>query len=182
MRLLINWIIFLGGSVLLLSCSNNSNILSGERQSILPNFADISINPDAANEIDLSLNKTLKTDASHAGGNERHSGGNLSLSFPLTLSWSARIKGIKDETIDLPQPIISAGRVFALDGNSELHAFDLETGKLLWSYLLDPKADEHIPGIIGGIAYRDNMVVAHSGRNYLYALDANTGDLIWRKV
>ena len=181
MQPLINLMIFLGGSVLLLSCSNNSNILSGERQSILPNFADISINPDAANEIDLSLNKTLKTDASHAGGNERHSGGNLSLSFPLTLKWSARIKGIKDETIDLPQPIISAGRVFALDGNSELHAFDLETGKSLWSYILDPKADEHVPGITGGIAYRDNIVVAHSGRNYLYALDANTGDLIWRK-
>ena len=64
MRPLFNLIIFLGGSVLLLSCSNNSNILSGERQSILPNFADISINLDAANEIDLSLNKTLKKELS----------------------------------------------------------------------------------------------------------------------
>ena len=45
MRPLINLIIFLGGFVLLSSCSNNSNILSGERQSILPDFADISINP-----------------------------------------------------------------------------------------------------------------------------------------
>ena len=169
-------------ALILLSCSNDGIMLPGERQAVLPNFTDISIDQDAAIEIDVSFNKMLKADATHAGGNERHSGGNLSLSFPLTLSWSFRIDGVKDKTIDLPQPIIAKGSIFAIDGRSELHAFDLDTGKLVWSFRMDPEADEHIPGIIGGVAYRDDMIVAHSGRKNLYALDIKTGDVLWQKT
>ncbi len=182
MRHFSHLILMILSASILISCSNNNFVLPGERQAVLPIFSDISIDKLAAKEIDTSLNKILKTNATHAGGNERHSGGNLSLSFPLTLSWSIRTKGVKDKTIDLPQPIIASGKVFAIDGLSQLRAFDLDTGELVWSFRLDPKEDEHIPGIIGGVAFRDNIIVAHSGRKNLYALNANTGDVLWHKA
>ena len=169
-------------SVSLVSCANDGRVLPGERQSVLPAFSDVSIDEEASNEDVLSDIQPITTEATHAGGNERHSGGNLSLVFPLSLSWSARTKGIKDNAIDLPQPIIASGRVFSIDGDSKLHAFALATGTLLWSFSLDPQADDPTPGIKGGIAYRNGVIVAHSGRQNLYALDANTGSVIWQKT
>ncbi len=169
-------------SASLVSCANDGRVLPGERQSVLPAFSDVSVDEEASNEDVLSDTQPINTDATHAGGNERHSGGNLSLVFPLSLSWSARTKGIKDNAIDLPQPIIASGRVFSIDGDSKLHAFALATGTLLWSFSLDPQADDPIPGIKGGIAYRNGVIVAHSGRQNLYALDVNTGSVIWQKT
>ena len=169
-------------SVSLVSCANDGRVLPGERQSVLPAFSDVSIDEEASNEDVLSDTQPITTEATHAGGNERHSGGNLSLVFPLSLSWSARTKGIKDNAIDLPQPIIASGHVFSIDGDSKLHAFALATGTLLWSFSLDPQADDPTPGIKGGIAYRNGVIVAHSGRQNLYALDANTGSVIWQKT
>lgn len=168
--------------VSLVSCANDGQILPGERQSVLPAFSDISIDEEASNELVLSDIQPITTDATHAGRNEKHSGGNLYLSFPLSLSWSASTKGIKDNTIDLPQPIIASDRVFSIDGNSKLHAFNLETGAPLWSFNLDPKADDPTPGIKGGIAYRNGMIVAHSGRKNLYVLDVKSGGIIWQKT
>ena len=182
MRQTLNLILLVCSAMIQISCSNNGIVLPGERQAVLPVFSNVSINLEAASELDLSLNEVLRIDATHSGGNERHSGGNLSFQFPLTLSWSARIVGIKDKTIDFPQPIIAKGKIFAIDGRSQLHAFDLISGKLLWLFRLDPDADDHIPGIIGGIAYRDGRVIAHSGRKNLYAFDGNTGEVLWRKT
>ncbi|MEK9640242.1 MAG: PQQ-binding-like beta-propeller repeat protein [Alphaproteobacteria bacterium] len=169
-------------SASLVSCANDGRVLPGERQSVLPAFSDVSVDEEASNEDVFSDTQPINTNATHAGGNERHSGGNLSLVFPLSLSWSARTKGIKDNAIDLPQPIIASGRVFSIDGDSKLHAFALATGTLLWSFSLDPQADDPIPGIKGGIAYRNGVIVAHSGRQNLYALDVNTGSVIWQKT
>ncbi len=169
-------------SLSLLSCANDGPVLPGERQSVLPTFSDISVDQNASNEVVLSNTQTINSDATHAGGNERHSGGNLSLLFPLSLSWSAVTKGIKDNTVDLPQPIIASERVFSIDGDSKLHAFNLATGKLLWSFSLDPQSDDPTPGIKGGISYRNGVIVAHSGRENLYALDVNTGSVIWQKT
>ncbi len=169
-------------SVSLVSCTNDGLVLPGERQSVLPAFSDVSIDEEASNELVLSDTQTINTNATHSGGNERHSGGNLSLLFPLSLSWSANTTGIKDKTIDLPQPIIASERVFSIDGDSKLRAFNLATGKLLWSFTLDPQADDPTPGIKGGIAYRNGVIVAHSGRQNLYALDVNTGSVIWQKT
>ncbi len=169
-------------SASLVSCANDGRVLPGERQSVLPAFSDVSVDEEASNEDVLSDTQPINSDATHAGGNERHSGGNLSLVFPLSLSWSARTKGIKDNAIDLPQPIIASGRVFSIDGDSKLHAFALATGTLLWSFSLDPQSDDPIPGIKGGIAYRNGVIVAHSGRQNLYALDVNTGSVIWQKT
>ena len=169
-------------SLSLLSCANDGPVLPGERQSVLPTFSDVSIDENASDEVVLSDTQTINSDATHAGGNERHSGGNLSLLFPLSLSWSAVTKGIKDNIVDLPQPIIASERVFSIDGDSKLYAFNLATGKLLWSFSLDPQADDPTPGIKGGIAYRNGVIVAHSGRQNLYALDVNTGNVIWQKT
>ncbi len=169
-------------SVSLVSCANDGPVLPGERQSVLPTFGDVNIDENASNEVVLNDTQTINSNATHAGGNEKHSGGNLSLSFPLSLSWSANTKGVKDNAIDLPQPIIALNRVYSIDGDSKLYAFNLATGKLLWSFILDPQADDPTPGIKGGVAYRNGVVVAHSGRQNLYALDANTGTLIWQKT
>ncbi|MEK9598714.1 MAG: hypothetical protein VW171_07575, partial [Alphaproteobacteria bacterium] len=109
-------------SASLVSCANDGRVLPGERQSVLPAFSDVSVDEEASNEDVLSDTQPINSDATHAGGNERHSGGNLSLVFPLSLSWSARTKGIKDNAIDLPQPIIASGRIFSIDGDSKLHA------------------------------------------------------------
>ena len=77
MRQYSNLLFLIWTALMLPSCSNSDNVLPGERQSILPNVTYISIDQNAASEQDVSLNNTLKADATHAGGHEGHSGGNL---------------------------------------------------------------------------------------------------------
>ncbi|MDC0461918.1 PQQ-binding-like beta-propeller repeat protein [Alphaproteobacteria bacterium] len=181
MRSYLTIIKFLIISVLLASCANDGPILPGQRQSVLPDFSDVTIDQDAANEIAIEDVGTINSFATHAGGNAQHSGGNLELSLPLELSWSARTKAASNQTVDLPQPIIADNRLFSIGGNSVLHAFDFTSGDELWTVSLDANTDNPFPGINGGIAYENGTVIAHAGKRNLYAIDAETGAIIWQK-
>jgi len=79
-------------------------------------------------------------------------------------------------------PVLYAGKVFAYarcdeEPNSKVVAWDAETGRLLWSTLVDPAAD-------GGswstpcVDTRHNAVLIGS-RFRVFALDANDGSSIW---
>ncbi|MBC6440315.1 MAG: PQQ-binding-like beta-propeller repeat protein [Rhodospirillales bacterium] len=79
----------------------------------------------------------------------------------------------------IAQPVVALGRVFTLDADTTVRAFDAATGDSLWSFDIEPE-DEDEGGWGGGLAfYRDRLYVT-TGYGELIMLDHETGEEYWR--
>jgi outer membrane protein assembly factor BamB len=117
-----------------------------------------------------------------AGGYPNHSMQNLDLSAnPLKEVWTANIgEGGSDKLPLTAQPIVVDGKVFTLDTDSKLSAFDANSGKPAWNVnVRDEKEDD--PVISGGIAFSGGVLYVTSGYNELLAVRPADGKIFWRK-
>lgn len=116
-----------------------------------------------------------------AGGYPNHSMQNLTLNpDKLTRIWSASIgEGAEDKFPLTAQPVVFDNKVFTLDTESNVSAFDLQNGKKLWTNVIRPQnEDEQVIG--GGVAYSSNVLFVTSGYNEALALNPQTGAIYWR--
>jgi outer membrane protein assembly factor BamB len=108
-----------------------------------------------------------------------HVGGNLAGGF--TKAWSADIgKGGDYRTRLTAEPIIADGRVFTMDSDGRVAAWDAGNGHQFWSQSTKPKHNRS-SSIGGGIAVVGGRVYAATGRAEVVVLDAGSGDVVWRK-
>ena len=89
----------------------------------------------------------------------------------LSLSKSQRL---------LAQPVVGDGRVFTMDSNGDVRAFELKTGRRLWTRQTLPR-HERDGDIGGGIAYHAGQIVAATGAAEVLAIDAGNGRVLWRR-
>lgn len=115
---------------------------------------------------------TLLQNAAHSGG---INGSQIHL--PLQLVWTANA----GSNIFMTSPLIAEEKVFiaTTDDNASLNtdvcAFELHTGKLIWKYRTENS-------IKNTIAYEDGIIVAQDAACHLYAIDAKTGQLLWKQL
>ena len=76
-------------------------------------------------------------------------------------------------------PIVADGRIFTMDSDAVIDAFDLETGRRLW-HLPTRRRKSTSSNVGGGIAWSDGTVFAATGLAELLAIDAARGKIIWR--
>ena len=163
----------------LAGCSKVSNMfdddeppLEGERISVLE--LSEALEPDnAALEADgLVAPASWKNEFwPQAGGYPNHSMQNLDLpGGELKKIWSSDIGAGSTKELPLTaQPILVDGKIFTLDTDSLLSAFDVQSGKKAWSTdVRDP--DEDDPVISGGIAYASGVVYVTSGYDEVLAV------------
>ncbi len=79
----------------------------------------------------------------------------------------------------LAQPVVGDGRVFAMDSAGVVGAFDLQSGRRLWSGEVLPD-HEREGDVGGGIAYDDGRLIAATGAAEVVAMDAASGRILWR--
>ncbi len=117
-----------------------------------------------------------------AGGYPNHSMQNLSLNEgALKRVWQADIGEGSTEALPLTaQPVAVDGRVFTLDTDSRLSAFDAKTGKTLWTKNVRKEKEED-PVIGGGIAYGGGALYVTNGYDELLAIKPADGKVFWRK-
>jgi outer membrane protein assembly factor BamB len=77
-------------------------------------------------------------------------------------------------------PVVAEGRLYTLDGRSELSALDAKTGRDIWRVDLASHRGPGHEGFGGGVSYDDGMVYVTSGFRFVAAFDAKTGKQIWR--
>lgn len=178
-------------TLLLAGCSKIEDVFDGENKVPLPGERisvlelQKSLEPD-----DASLEAVgLVTPAPwrnefwpQAGGYPNHSMQNLELgSGALQAVWKTGIGA--GSTSELPltaQPVVVDGRIFAVDTNSTLSAFDTKTGKSLWSVdIRDPSEDDPVIG--GGISFSGGLLYATNGYSELLAVTPADGKIRWRK-
>ncbi len=117
-----------------------------------------------------------------AGGYPNHSMQNLELSSaPLNRAWEADIgEGMTDELPLTSQPVLVDNRIFTLDTDSKLSAFNAKTGEELWrTSVRDTKEDDPVIG--GGIAFSSGALYVTSGYDEILAVNPANGKIIWRK-
>jgi len=128
------------------------------------------------------------------GGEADHTLHHLSASLTFARAWTADIgkASAKRARLTAP-PVIAEGKLYVLDAEATLTAFDSQTGRELWRRELAPELDEKKRlrdfmvrtkpsevGFGGGVAFDDGKVFVTSGFGFAAAVNADTGEELWR--
>ena len=154
--------------------------LPGKRVSVLN--LEHTLHPDPKlNALQIRVPKPFENNAwPDSGGYPDHAMYHLSLGENLKRAWRADAgDGASRYGRVVAQPVIAGGRIFTLDAQDVVSAFDGKSGSRVWRFDTQPKgADDATYG--GGIAAAENRIYVGTGYGQVLALDATTGKEIWR--
>lgn len=115
------------------------------------------------------------------GGYADHAMHHLSIAGVPKKAWSVSIgEGSSAERRLLAQPIVAEGKVFAMDTENYVTAYEASSGKRLWRMIVVPEEAED-DAFGGGLAYDSGKVYVTTGAAEALALDASKGDILWRQ-
>ena len=156
--------------------------LPGERISVLLHERTLKPDPKVADAKILLPKPSMNASWPQSGGYANHAMHHIAVGEVLAPLWKVDIGvGADEETPIVSAPIIAGGRVFAMDAETTVSAFEAKTGSLLWKVELTPD-DEDDGHISGGIAYENGRVFVATGFAQVIALDAGDGSEIWRQT
>lgn len=149
----------------------------------------------------------VNADWPQPGGASSHVVQHTAATGPLDRVWTKNVgdgSGRKGRVV--APPVISAGKMFVMDGDNTVRAFDVNSGDRLWEHRVsvtsrgktrtggtsimdrvrDPLSFGDTGGrdkesVGGGITTAGNVVYVTSGLGVVQALDMNTGGSLWRK-
>ena len=106
--------------------------------------------------------------------------GNLALPNQVKKAWETSVgDGSARYTKVMSQPVIAAGRVFAMDGGVQVSALDSASGKRFWQVDLKPEGQKG-NAFGGGPCFWNGRLYVSTGYAEVVALDPNDGKVIWR--
>jgi outer membrane protein assembly factor BamB len=154
--------------------------LPGKRISVLN--LEHSLRPDPQlNALQIRVPKPYDNTAwPAAGGYPDHAMYHLALGDKLERAWRADAgDGASRYGRVVAQPVVANGRVYTMDAQDVVSAFDEKNGNRLWRFDPQPKdADTVTYG--GGVAADGDRLYVGTGYGQVLALDAATGKEIWR--
>lgn len=152
----------------------------GERVAVLVNEAEIEVDPATA-ALPMSLPEAVANDAwAQSGGNARKSVGHVALGNTLGAAWTASIgQGSSAKGRLGGGPVVADGKVFTIDTQGTVRAFDANSGGQLWSARFGDIGGNSASVYGGGVAFDGGRVYATNGLGYVAALDASNGSAVW---
>jgi outer membrane protein assembly factor BamB len=155
--------------------------LPGERIPVLGVGGGVEPDPKlAATPVTLPP-PAVNRDWPEPGGTPAHVMGHPALPDKLTRAWDTSVgDGSSRYTKVMSQPVIAGGRIFAMDGASQVSAVDPASGKLFWQADLKPENARSSAFGGGPALWKDRLYVA-TGHAEVLALDPADGKVIWRK-
>ncbi len=153
--------------------------LAGKRESVVAVRRGLDV--DAADRRAIVLPPALPfAEWPQAGGGPTHVVGHVAVSG-LQPGWRASIgDGGGYRAKITAQPVVSGGRVFTMDSDGQVAAFDVATGSRQWRTDTQGEKDRST-NLGGGIAVIGGTIYATTGRAEALSLDAATGKIGWRK-
>ena len=152
----------------------------GNRVSVLASENDVTVDKTIA-DVQVLLPPPLPNDAwAQPGGNAAKSMGQLALPDQPNRAWQAVIDGGSSRERLAAAPVIAAGKLFAMDVDATVHAFDAQNGSALWTHSLNDSKANRAARFGGGVSYDDQKVYATDGLGDVVAMNAADGKEIWR--
>jgi outer membrane protein assembly factor BamB len=154
-------------------------VAPGERISVLAFDSQLDPDPQLA-ETPVTLPRPWRNpDWPQAGGYPAHAMQHLDLGDNLRQAWSADLgSSADDEQKILTQPVVGDGRIFAMDAEAQVSAFEVQTGRRLWRVRLTPRREDE-GAIGGGLAYHAGKLFVSTGYGDVIALEPATGRAFW---
>jgi outer membrane protein assembly factor BamB len=119
-------------------------------------------------------------DWAQPGGNPAHVMGNLAANG-LERAWRADIGESGGYRQKIPcTPVVAGGRVFTMDPDGVVRAFDLRSGEHVWTRGTRAPKDRST-NVGGGVSFDGSTLFVATGRAEVLALDPATGLIRWRK-
>lgn len=155
--------------------------LPGERVAVMLLERELIADPGLA-DLPISLPPPRLNDSwPQAGGLPSHAMDHLAASDQLGLAWSASIgAGSADSGQVLARPVVAEGRVYTMDAEGLVTAFDAANGATVWQYdAKDPDSEDGVIG--GGLAYADGRLFVTLSSGQVLALNTASGTEVWRQ-
>lgn len=166
---------FLGGG-------DDGVILPGQREVVIAATQDV--DPDASLSGTPVVVPAAATNQnwSQPGGSPSNVLQHVALGSQLTRAWSASAgSGSSSQGRLTAPPIVVNGRVYVLDTEATIRAFDASSGASVWSKALTPDNEESEEGFGGGVASDGQKVYVTTAFGNVMALEASSGQLVWGK-
>jgi outer membrane protein assembly factor BamB len=136
----------------------------------------------AATTIDLPA-ATPATDWIQSGVTAAKVTGNLEAGAALEIDWRASVRGSSENRRIVASPVSKDGRIYVIDADQRVSAFEAESGKRIWDVQLEStdntRRDKHAVG--GGLAIAGDKLIVGSGFAYVIALKLADGSEVWRR-
>lgn len=162
-----------------IACSGDDKPpLPGKRIAVLIGNNEVEPDPSLVNEPVMLPAPHANNGWPQAGGFVDHANYHLALGESPKKIWSVSIGSISPKQGHFIQPVVADGKVFAMDNDYVISAFDGQTGKRLWRTAIDvPSDDDDVVG--GGIAFDNGRIYVTTGFAMSYAFNANDGKQLW---
>ena len=181
------------------SSAKKSNI-KGQRFSVMSLDDSLKPDPALANTPVVLPPPYENPEWPEPGGYASNAMYHLQASGPLNVIWQEDAgKGSDSDSRLTAPPIVAGGRVYVLDAEAHVFAFDARSGNPVWDKELAPaggnagffntatfgllgKSNEVDPskGFGGGVAFDDGKLFVTTGFGSVFALDPATGKEIWK--
>ena len=162
----------------------------GQRVPILVGETGAEVDPALASmEVQLPA-PAANEEWSQPAGNAAHAMGHLALSATPTRAWEAKIQGGTNRMHLAAAPVVAGGRVYVMDTEAHVHAFDAQTGRKLWDVFAGDATDQdrgkgakkNSRALFGGgVSVEGDKLFATNGLGDVVALNAADGSIVWRK-
>jgi outer membrane protein assembly factor BamB len=119
-------------------------------------------------------------DWAQPGGNPSKSMGHVAMADAPTQAWSISIgAGDSSRTRLVAEPVVADGRIYTIDTNARVRAFNAQTGAMIWEHQVRGPNSPPEALFGGGVSFDGGRVYATNGAGDAAALDAATGNQIW---
>jgi outer membrane protein assembly factor BamB len=155
--------------------------LTGDRISVLQNERSLSADAEISGHRILLPAPSLNLAWPQSGGYANHAMHHIQVSDNLKKIWSINIgEGTGAEERLSGEPVVANEVVYTIDTQTNINAYDVNTGKHKWHVGLTPEDDDD-GHINGGLAIDGGRLFITTGFAQVISLNAETGKEIWRK-
>ena len=153
----------------------------GERVPVLDFETRVEAEPELAAVAVRLPPPEVNADWPQPGGSPSKAVAHVALPDTVAQAWSVKIGRGSTGTRRLnAAPVVLGGKVYTMDTEATVRAFDAASGRELWSAAIDAKGEAKVAAFGGGVSAGDGRVYATSGYGVVAAFDANTGAQVWR--
>lgn len=123
------------------------------------------------------------TDWAQAGVSSAKVSGNLEAGSAFQVAWRQSIGAGSDvKRRIVAAPVVKDGRIYTIDANQTVSAFDTAAGRRIWQRELPQPSKRDKFAVGGGLAIAGDKLIVPSGYGYVAALSLADGAEVWRRA
>lgn len=151
----------------------------GERTSILGGTDVGKADETLAKTPVLLPDPVENADWPQSGGSASKATGGVALGAGTKWVWQAAISGGSPRAKLASAPVVAGGKLYVIDTEAVIHAFDAKTGKRIWEKSVRAADDTGHIEFGGGVSVEGDHLYASTGTGDVLALSITDGKILW---